>query len=541
MEINIYAIFALIAGISNTLFGFLVYIKNKKRLFNQLYGLFSIGFAVWTFSYFIWLLQTEEIAALFWSRFLNLGATLIPVFFLHWILSFLKLDKKRRWLIFFAYFLTVIFVFFSFSPFYIKEVKQVLDFAYWPQAGPLYTIFLFVSYIGFIGYAFIELLRYYQKTEGETKIRIRYLVIASIIGFGGGAVNFPLMYDIPLMPPWGMFLVIIHPFFFSYAIFKHHLFDIKVIATELLVLILWIFLLIKTVLSETYQEIIINGIILITVIIVGYLLVRSVLKEIKYREEIKESYEVEKKAHKELVRLDEAKNQFIMATQHHLRTPLTSMRGYLDLIFGGTYGKVPAKLKDPIFKFQVSTNRLIRTVNDFLDVTQFQLGKKVISLQLNVQIKPILKEIVDELQFEAKARNIYLKFQKPEKIPKIKADPEKLKIALFNLVDNGIKYTHKGGVTIKIKYQKSNIKNQSKLQIIVKDTGLGISREEVKNLFVRLFERGKEAKEIHGTGRGIGLFIASHIIKAHKGKIWAESEGKGKGSAFYVELPIGNR
>ena len=122
--------------------------------------------------------------------------------------------------------------------------------------------------------------------------------------------------------------------------------------------------------------------------------------------------------------------------------------------------------------------------------------------------------------------------QKQGRILRIKADPEKLKMALYNIIDNGIKYTNKGGVTIKLKVENSRLK------IIVKDTGAGISKEDRKVLFTRLFERGKEAKRLHGTGKGIGLYIAFHIIKAHKGKIWAESEGRGRGSTFYVELPI---
>ncbi len=257
------------------------------------------------------------------------------------------------------------------------------------------------------------------------------------------------------------------------------------------------------------------------------------LREIELREKIKKAYEIEKKAKEGLKKLDEAKNQFIMATQHHLRTPLTSMIGYLDLIFGGTYGKVSPRIKEALQKFQISTNRLIKVINEFLDISQFQLGKKVITLQPDVHIEPIFEEIVDELQLEAKARGIYLKLQKQAKMPGIKADPEKLKLALYNIVDNGIKYTNEGGVTIKLKVENS------RLRIIVKDTGAGISKEDQKTLFTRLFERGKEAKKLHGTGRGIGLYIAFHIVKAHNGKIWVESEGRGKGSTFFIELPVG--
>ena len=82
-------------------------------------------------------------------------------------------------------------------------------------------------------------------------------------------------------------------------------------------------------------------------------------------------------------------------------------------------------------------------------------------------------------------------------------------------------------------------KTDDKLQIIVKDTGLGIPKEKIQDLFKRTFERDEDAKKVYGTGRGIGVYVTGHIIKAHKGRIWAESEGKGKGSTFFIELPVG--
>jgi len=255
--------------------------------------------------------------------------------------------------------------------------------------------------------------------------------------------------------------------------------------------------------------------------------------------ELRKAYEVEKKARKELQRLNEAKNQFLMATQHHLRTPLTAMKGYIDLILGGSYGKTSNKLKQAMKKLQASTSRELKIVNELLDISQFQLGKQILSLESGVKIETILKEIIEEIRFDADTKGIYLKLEKPKRsLPPLKADPEKLKVALSNIIDNAIKYTNKGGVTIKIKEQKSNIKNKSKLQIIIKDTGMGIPKEDLPRLFARTFERGKEAKRAYTTGRGIGLFITGHIIRAHGGKVWAESKGKNKGSTFYVELPV---
>jgi signal transduction histidine kinase len=173
-------------------------------------------------------------------------------------------------------------------------------------------------------------------------------------------------------------------------------------------------------------------------------------------------------------------------------------------------------------------------VNEFLDITQFQLGGDVVSLKPGTQVDSIIEEIVKELEFETNKKGIYLKFEKPKEKYPIQADQQKLKAALFNLFDNAVKYTQKGGVTIKMENLDKNVK------ITVKDTGIGISPEGLTNMFNKTFERGERARKEFVTGRGVGLYISNQIIKAHNGKLWAESEGEGKGSTFHIELPIEN-
>jgi signal transduction histidine kinase len=247
--------------------------------------------------------------------------------------------------------------------------------------------------------------------------------------------------------------------------------------------------------------------------------------------ELRKAYEVEKKARQELEKLDKNKNQFLLTIQHHLRTPLTAMMGYGDLILNGTFGKAPKKIVDVIKKMQVRTQELIKMVNEFLDITQFQLGKEIILLKPGVDVDDIIRESVEELKFEAEEKGIYLKFEKQKiKILPVKADREKLKAAIFNIIDNAVKYTDKGGVVIKIEDGKN-------VKITVSDTGIGIPKERLENLFDRIFERGEGAEKTFATGRGIGLYLSGQIIKYHNGKIWAESEGDGKGATFYIELP----
>lgn len=247
--------------------------------------------------------------------------------------------------------------------------------------------------------------------------------------------------------------------------------------------------------------------------------------------ELRKAYEIEKLAKEQLEELDNIKDQFLITIQHHLRTPLTSMMGYTDLLLGGNFGMLPKKSKDVVKRLGASTSDLIKMVNDFLNVTQFQLGKQVIVLKDKTNIYFLLKSILKDFELQAKERGISLKFKCPEKACLAESDELKLKAALTNIIDNAIKYTKKGSVYINVQV------NGSQIKIEIKDTGIGISKERLSKIFDITFERTKESQKNFATGRGIGLFLSSQIIKAHNGKVWAESEGRGKGSTFYVVLP----
>jgi len=533
---SFFALSCLITSFVSFSFGVFVFF-NRRNEINFLWFLTSTAISIWSLGFFGVVYFTDYNLAWFSQYFLDIGGILVPIFFLNFVIVFLKLKSSYYKIIIISRIAGLFLIILNFTPFFKKGMISYGEFSYWINPGILY--FLFPLYFAIFSiYAFILLVKEFKgKSDKILKAQIKYIIFAHIIGFGGGVTNFfPQLFKIY---PFGNYLIVLYIFFISYSILKHHLFDVRVLATELFAFGICITLVTRTLLAVSLYELIVNGIITIAVSIFGILLVQSVLKEVRQREQmekmaddIKKAYETEKRAKEELLRLDEAKNQFTMATQHHLRTPLTSMRGYIDLIMGGTYGKIPDKLKEPLLKFEISTKRLIKIVNEFLDISQFQLGKQVVSLKPGVKIEPIITEIIEELKFEVETKKLYLIFEKPEHMYEIKADEEKLKVALFNLIDNAVKYTQKGGVRI-------TITDGDKIDIRIKDTGIGIAKEEIEKLFGRTFERGKEAKKIFTTGRGIGLYITGEIVKAHNGRIWVESHGLGMGSTFHVELPVG--
>jgi signal transduction histidine kinase len=252
-------------------------------------------------------------------------------------------------------------------------------------------------------------------------------------------------------------------------------------------------------------------------------LVKRTLKEQETTERLRQAYE-------ELKRLDIAKSEFISIASHQLRTPLSAIKGYLSMILEGSYGKLPEKVKKPMENVFVSNERLIKLVNDILSVSKIEAGEMEMNWKRE-DLREIIKEVISELSIKAKEKNLYLNFEEPKEFPKILLDREKIRQVILNLVDNAIRYTQKGGVTVKLQIANG------KLQIVVSDTGEGLTKEEKEKLFER-FSRGTAGTKFWTEGAGLGLYIARKFMEMHNGKIWAESEGRGKGSTFYVELPM---
>jgi len=536
--LNAFAISGLVNGLIVLGWGIFVISHNWRDRINRLYFLIILATSLWAFSYWRWLSSDNIESGLIWVRLLSVGSTFIPIFFFHWLASLLKIEKSQKIIIRIIYILGVTLLLFSFSRFYISGVEQKLFFPYWPNPGLLYNVYLLFIYIFLVIYSIKLLIKHYKKVVGEEKKRIEYVLLGISVAFGGGFFNFPLWYDIPILP-YGNFVVALFPFFFGYATIKYHLFNVKVIATELFAIAIWAFLFVKILISGNINDLLLNGILFIIVVFFGLLLIKSVIKEVEQKEkiaqmaeEVKKSYEVEKKANEELKLLDNVKNQFLTQTQHDLRTPLSTIRGYCDLMIGGTLGKQNKKTIDVVKRIEAVATAKIQDVDNFLDAAQFRLGKGVINAQPGVNVMLLLDEIQNTLKLKYEQKGLYLNIEKPSQEIVISADKEKLKAAIFNIVDNAIKYTEKGGITIKL------LITNNKLLITISDTGIGIPAEKVKTIFEDKFERTEQAKKV-AEGKGVGLYLSGQIIKLHNGKAWVESDGEGKGSAFYIELPIG--
>ena len=207
------------------------------------------------------------------------------------------------------------------------------------------------------------------------------------------------------------------------------------------------------------------------------------------------------------------------------------------MILEGSYGKIPEKTQRPMENVYQSNERLIKLVNDILNVTRIETGGLEMKFEKS-SLEEVINTVVEELKGTADQKGIFLKFEKPkEPLSQILIDKDKIRQVILNVVDNAIRYTNKGGVALNAKCQMPNAKTEGKITIEVKDTGEGMTKEELSKLF-ESFSRGVAGTRLYTEGVGLGLYIARKLIEMHDGKIWAESPGPGKGSTFYIELPI---
>ncbi len=248
-------------------------------------------------------------------------------------------------------------------------------------------------------------------------------------------------------------------------------------------------------------------------------------------EQVKERTNELTSANSRLRELDAAKSEFISIASHQLRTPLTAAKGYLSLAIEGTYGKLSEKVRKPIAKVYESNERLIRLVNDLLSLSRIESGKMKLE-PVDTNIEGMIASIVDELKVKATQKNLELIFQEPKPaLPILRVDSEKVRNAVLNIIDNSIRYTNIGSITVR------TAQFENAIRITITDTGEGMTEEELGSLF-KSFSRGEAGEKLSTEGAGLGLYIAKQFVQMHKGKIWATSEGKGKGSTFFIELPI---
>jgi len=233
-----------------------------------------------------------------------------------------------------------------------------------------------------------------------------------------------------------------------------------------------------------------------------------------------------RKVEDELKKSERLKTEFMNIAAHELKSPVTPIKGYLDLIISDDESN--DKIKNWAKVSLRNSDRLLRLVNDILDVSRLDTDTMSFEM-IKLPIVEILDEIAEDMKPPVEGKGLKFIIDIPRDLPKIMGDKHRLSQVLKNLLVNALKFTDNGSISIVAEKQKENI------LIKIADTGIGISKDEVKKVFNKFYQAytGDDRKN---EGTGLGLFICREIVQKHNGDIWVESK-LSQGSTFYIKIP----
>jgi len=544
------------SAIVSLLIGTFVILKNRKMV-GWLVFFIAVFFSLWSFTdVILWTSSNSESYMFYWSIIVIFEAVLfmlniylVKVFSEGKDVSFWN---KITWLFLLLPIFIMVPTRLNMSHFDVVNCEPINNFLYDHYALPLYGFFL----IWFIVVIVAEI----KKGTTEKKKQIKLLSLGSFfflfVFFVSNLVTSYLIdnsimsvensYKIEM---YGLFSMPVFLGILAYIIVKFKAFDVKLIGAQALVYGLVILIGSQFFFIESNTNRILNGITFILAVGFGIFLIKSVKEEVRRKEELQHMTEQLAVANDELRKLDNAKSEFISIASHQLRTPLTSIKGYVSLVLEGTYGEIAPYLTDPLSKIYASNERLIQLVEDLLNVSRIESGRMEFMFG-KFKVENAIKDLYDTFSVIAKGKGLYLHLDLPQNpLPEIEADGSKTREVISNLIDNALKYTKRGGVTVKAEFLnnqtwnvahlggKAETMNGDIVKISISDTGMGVPDTELPYLFSK-FSRGKDTSRLHVTGTGLGLYVGKNIIEAQHGRIYVESEGSGKGSKFIIELPV---
>lgn len=228
--------------------------------------------------------------------------------------------------------------------------------------------------------------------------------------------------------------------------------------------------------------------------------------------------------------LDAAKDEFVSMASHQLRTPLTSVKGYISMVLEGDAGKITKLQKQFLREALTSSERMVHLINDFLNVSRVQTGKFMIERR-SIDLSKVARQEVRALQTTAEARELKLRLEAPDTPVVIDADEGKLRQVMMNFIDNALYYS-RPDTEIIVRLEVAN----RKVTFEVIDKGIGVPARQQAKLFTKFF-RADNARTQRPDGTGVGLYLAKMVVDGHDGKIIFSSK-EGEGSTFGFTLPL---
>ena len=524
-------ILLVIAVVAHILLAYIVYYSNRSGATNRVFALLSIVTVLWLLTNYmvtrVSVLPDYANSALLLNRLgIFFAAPMSALFFLlaHTIPSEKILLQRRTFYVIIG--ATLVMMALNISPLAYVGIAQS-GASYLPTPGPGLVPFTILSTL-FSILAVYSLIRKYLRARDIERIQLR-MVLVGMFAMLGLIIATIL---VPIIIFNSVSLLILTPVYTliflgmtAYAVAKYQLFDIKILLTQALTIVMALVLFARLFGEETLSAQVIDALVLIFMIVFGFFLVRSVKREVKQREVIQIQAQELEIANKQ----QEGLLHFI---SHEIKGYLTKSEAAFAAIAGGDYGQITAELQSMSQSALAEMRKGVATIMDILDASNLKKGT-VSYAKVSFDFVKAVDEVVHELFASADQKGLSLSFVRPSSGTfTFEGDEEKIRRHVIrNVIDNSIKYTPQGSVRVLL----SNA--DSKIRMAVTDTGVGITKEDMAHLFTE-GGHGKDSIKVNVHSTGYGLYIAKQIVEAHGGRIWAESDGAGRGSRFIVEFPV---
>jgi signal transduction histidine kinase len=528
---NYYTISLLLGAFTALISGFVVIVHDYKRQENQAWFALTMCTAIWSSGYFYMTVATTYEQGMLGNWILHYAAILIPLIYYVLVLIITNTLQSHKPKIVIYSIIAFFFTTINLSPLFVSSVIPKVGFNYAPVPGSFY-IFFFIFFVVLVMDGLITTFRALRTAKDKpTRARFWYTIIFTIAASVGGGSVFATTF-LNVIPPLPLILFSIYPAISGYAILRYQLFDVKVVSAQILTFALWIFIFVRVLLSSSFQDQVLNSVLLVITIVLGLLLIRSVVKEVESREKIELLAKDLEKVNARLTDLDRQKSEFVSFATHQLRGPLAAMKGYASLLLEGDMGELGPEARNGVSRIYDSTNTLVAIVNDYLNISRIELGAMKYAFE-TIDLKNLIEDVVAELKPNIDKTGVKFSFVADNSCLdyRMTADRDKLKQVIANIIDNSLKYTPSGSIDTKLYLDKV----RHLFIFTVKDTGVGIAKEVLPHLFQK-FSRAENASKTNIRGTGLGLYVAKEMVEAHHGTIRAESDGEGKGSTFTVEL-----
>lgn len=521
--------------------GLFVYLNGRKNLLNQLLLLLAISFSAWTTANLTLWTNIHVDYLLFLWPFLAVSYALISILSIYFIQVFIsRKDAGVGQKLTFLLLLLPVFLFahtdLSVSGFNITDCD-----AYGFEGTYYKWYYIALGALALVWIPIISVRAYLKSSDalfkkqlllmsvGMELFLLSFITATSVASYLAGIGYF----EDSRLEFYGLFGMVIFMSFIGFLIVNFKTFKIGLLATQALAFALVVLTASQYTYAESTTAFALATFSLLLTLIIGYLLIKSVKKEVTQRKKIESLVTDLEKANDRLKQMDKLKSEFVSIASHQLRSPITAISGYASLIGEGSYGEVPEKMKDPIERIVQSARMMATSIEDYLNVSRIEAGNMKYNYEDFNAVSEV-EHICDDLRPEAFKRGLVLLFRKRvEGIGIINADIGKVQQIVHNLINNSIKYTEKGAITV---YVHDDSKKK-RLCIDIMDTGIGMGPDTLHSIFQK-FERGDKANKVNVKGTGLGLFVALKMAEAMKGTITAHSDGEGKGSRFTIELPL---